>query len=137
MQAVTLAPSDNTPFPAYPGEKEYDDASPVQKLGTKQLLFALAKYSMVIPPVKGFLNCSRLLGKIKTGIKVHSTISVISSGTKWSREIYALLIHFRSNRCVDPSTRKLARDDILFEMTQKSLPGSELPQFVRTVQKSP
>ena len=63
MQAVTLAPSENTPFPAYPGKKEYDDASPVQKLGTKQLLFAFAKYSMVIPPVKDFVYRSRLSRK--------------------------------------------------------------------------
>ena len=31
--------------------------------------------------------------------------SVISSETKWSREIYALLRGFSANRCVDPSTR--------------------------------
>ena len=40
--------------------------------------------------------------------------SLSSRGTAGSRGIFALPGHFRSNRCVDPSTRRLAQDDTHF-----------------------
>ena len=62
-------------------------------------------------PLDWSLASARRMCQIAVYLSV-TTSYVISSETKWSREIYALSMPFRSNRCVDPSTSlRFAQDD--------------------------